>query len=165
MSRGKKVLVCRFPWCKSSQWGQLPIPSWCQWDHGAEWRCPLLAPRSSVSLSCAVQLLWPLLRSTAGVCCYSASLLCYLITALSGVSTHHRYKYLLSLLTEKNAQPKSWELFYSGTLLRTIAQDSSLSDHSEELLQRGKGGARIYSFSWGKNKQTQAYGWTWKDYY
>ena len=32
----------------------------------------------------------------------------------------------------------------------------SLSDSSEELLQRGEGGARIYSFCWEKKKQKHA---------
>lgn len=44
-------------------------------------------------------------------------------------------------------------IFYSGTLLRTIVQEGNLSDNSEGLIQRGKGGTRIYrSFYWEKRK-------------
>ena len=44
-------------------------------------------------------------------------------------------------------------MFYLGHLLRTIAQDGSLSDSSEGLFQRGKGGAGIYrSFCRGKKQ-------------
>ena len=42
-------------------------------------------------------------------------------------------------------------MFYSETLLRTIAWDGGLSDSSEVLLQRGSGGARcIEVFAGGK---------------
>ena len=45
-------------------------------------------------------------------------------------------------------------MFHSVALLRTIAQEGSLSDSSEGLFQRDKQGARIYrSFCWKKPKQ------------
>ena len=44
-------------------------------------------------------------------------------------------------------------MLYSQTLLRTIAWNGNLSDSSEVLFQRGRGGARIYrSFCWEKKK-------------
>ena len=50
-------------------------------------------------------------------------------------------------------------MFYTGTLLRTIAQETA-SYSPEELLQKCKGGARIYSsFCWKR-----ACSWTSKDY-
>ena len=50
------------------------------------------------------------------------------------------------LLTEKkNEPPKNWELcLIQWTFWGLQAQGTRLSDHSEGLLLRGKGGARIY---------------------
>ena len=46
--------------------------------------------------------------------------------------------------------PKYQLTFSLGTLLRTLAQEVSLSESSEELFQSKKGGARIHrSFCWG----------------
>lgn len=42
-------------------------------------------------------------------------------------------------------------MFYSKTLLRTIAWEDSLSDRSDKLFQRDKREARIYRSSTGKN--------------
>ena len=45
-------------------------------------------------------------------------------------------------------------MFHSVALLRTIAQEGSLSDSSEGLFQRDKQGARIYrSFLLGKKEK------------
>jgi len=41
-------------------------------------------------------------------------------------------------------------MFYSKTLLRTIAWEDSLSDSSDELFQRDKREARIYRSFTGK---------------
>ena len=52
---------------------------------------------------------------------------------------------------EKNAQLKIHN-FYLVTLLRTMAQET---DSERELLQRGKGGPRIYrSLGWGKKEKS-----------
>ena len=47
------------------------------------------------------------------------------------------------MLTEKNAQPKSWELCFIRPTCWGLKPRSSLSDSSEGLLWRGKGEARI----------------------
>ena len=44
-------------------------------------------------------------------------------------------------------------MFYSGTLLRTLAWEDSLSESSEGLFPRGKGGTRIYRSFAGKKKK------------
>ena len=47
------------------------------------------------------------------------------------------------MLTEKEHKVRAVSLFYSVTSLRTVAQETGPSDGSEDLLRRGKGGARI----------------------
>lgn len=57
----------------------------------------------------------------------------------------------------KNAQPKHyWLCFIQGPYWGLYGQGGSLSDSSEELLQWGKGRARIYRhFCWKKQKEKQ----------
>ena len=51
--------------------------------------------------------------------------------------------------------PKYQLTFYLGTLLRTLAQEVSLSESSEELFQSKKGGARVHRrFCWGEKNKT-----------
>ena len=44
-------------------------------------------------------------------------------------------------------------MFYSGDFLRTSSPGSSLSDSCEGLLQKGKGGAKIYKHFYNKGSQ------------
>lgn len=59
---------------------------------------------------------------------------------------------LLILLTEKNTQPKSWELCFIWCLCWGLWPGRKLLSY-EELFQRDTQGARIYrSFCWKQNK-------------
>ena len=54
----------------------------------------------------------------------------------------------------KNAQPESWNyvLFSTADKSADLRPGHSISDNSEELLQRDKGGARIYRSFYNKGK-------------
>ena len=67
-------------------------------------------------------------------------LLCFTLAYLC--SSYEHFCWL-----KKNCTDESWALYFIWQAF--IAQDSSLSDSSEWLFPRGKGGARVYrSFRW-----------------
>ena len=46
------------------------------------------------------------------------------------------------MFTEKKAQPKSWEFCFIWSIIEDLSLGYSLSNISEEMFQRGKGGPR-----------------------
>ena len=58
----------------------------------------------------------------------------------------------MQVSTDKNEQPKSWELRFLCSLAEDLSPGASLSDCYEELLWGDKGGARIYRSFDNKNQ-------------
>lgn len=65
---------------------------------------------------------------------------------------------------KKNVQPKSCELCFIKGSYGELEPGHNLSDSSGELLQRGEGGARIYS-CFAREKQTNKHGVEWQKNY